>query len=78
MTTFMARTASGVDGEFLAGLAARVQAADPGRRLEVTNVMTGEILGDVPRCSPTDVLAAAGRALAVQSGWAATPVAEPA
>ena len=76
MTTFMARTAGGVDSEFLAGLAARVQAADPAARLEITNVMTGENLGDVPRCTAADVLAAAERARAVQQRWATTPIAD--
>src|SRR5690606_22398989 len=57
-------------------LTARVQAADPDSRIEVLNSMTGHPLGEVPRCSPEDVVAAAARARAVQPAWAARPVEE--
>ena len=57
-------------------LAGRVQAADPAAQLDITDVMTGEILGQVPRCSPADVAAAARRARAAQPAWAARSVAE--
>ncbi len=62
--------------QLLKTLADRVDAADPGRHREITNAMTGEPLGRVPHCTPADVAAAAGRARAVQSAWAARPTAE--
>lgn len=66
-----------IDAARLRTLAARVQAADPeGRRQDVTNAMTGQVLGQVPRCSPQDVAAAAWRARRVQQAWATRPVAE--
>lgn len=65
-----------VNATRLRSLAARVQAGDPERRLEVTNAMTGAGLGQVPRCSPADVAAAAKRARSVQKAWAARPVEE--
>ncbi|MCV7402572.1 succinate-semialdehyde dehydrogenase (NADP(+)) [Mycobacterium fragae] len=61
---------------FLKELASQVEAADAPSRLEVTNAMTGQPLGDVPRCTPDDVAAAAARARAVQPGWAARPIKE--
>ncbi|WP_278266230.1 succinic semialdehyde dehydrogenase [Nocardia sp. AG03] len=60
----------------LGELTARVRAADPDSRIEVLNSMTGHPLGEVPRCSPEDVVAAAARARAVQPAWAARPVEE--
>ena len=60
----------------LESLAQRVDAADPSRHREITNAMTGEPLGRVPHCSAADVAAAAGRARAVQTAWAARPIAE--
>jgi succinate-semialdehyde dehydrogenase/glutarate-semialdehyde dehydrogenase len=57
-------------------LTQRVQTADPASRLEITNAMTGELLGVVPRCSTEDVAAAAQRARAVQPAWASRPVQE--
>jgi succinate-semialdehyde dehydrogenase/glutarate-semialdehyde dehydrogenase len=72
-----ARPATNYDvGRLLETLANRVVAADPSRHREITNAMTGEPLGRVPHCSPADVVAAAARARAVQSGWAARPIAE--
>lgn len=65
-----------IDSARLKSLAARVQAADPGARQDVTNAMTGGILGDVPHCTPDDVHAAARRARAVQKGWAQRPIEE--
>lgn len=56
-------------------LASRVESAADSR-LEVTNAMTGQPLGDVPRCTTDDVAAAAERARAIQPGWAARPVKE--
>jgi succinate-semialdehyde dehydrogenase/glutarate-semialdehyde dehydrogenase len=57
-------------------LARRVQAADPSRRREITDAMTGRPLGHVPHCTADDVVAAAHRAREVQAQWAARPVAE--
>ena len=57
-------------------LASRVEVADGASRLEVTNAMTGQPLGDVPRCTPDNVVAAAQRARAIQPAWAARPVKE--
>jgi succinate-semialdehyde dehydrogenase / glutarate-semialdehyde dehydrogenase len=72
-----ARSASTHDiGRLLETLANRVDAADRSRHREITNAMTGEPLGRVPHCSADDVVAAAGRARAVQSAWAARPIAE--
>jgi succinate-semialdehyde dehydrogenase / glutarate-semialdehyde dehydrogenase len=76
MTTLAARSAGGVDSAFLKELASRVQAIDADSRLEVLNPMTGRPLGDVPRCTSADVVAAAQRARAVQPAWAARPVQE--
>jgi succinate-semialdehyde dehydrogenase/glutarate-semialdehyde dehydrogenase len=55
-------------------LASRVDAAEAGSRVEVTNAMTGRLLGDVPRCTSDDVAAAAQRARAIQPAWAARPI----
>lgn len=74
MTTFATRSAGRIDSAFLDGLAGRVQVADPESRLAITNAMTGAPLGDVPRCTGTDVAAAAARARAMQPQWAAQPV----
>jgi succinate-semialdehyde dehydrogenase/glutarate-semialdehyde dehydrogenase len=65
-----------IDGVRLRSLAARVRAADPDARQDVTNAMTGGVLGQVPHCSPDDVVAAAQRARSVQKAWAARPVEE--
>ncbi len=65
-----------IDSARLESLAARVQAADPGARQDVTNAMTGAILGQVPHCTPDDVRAAARRARDVQKAWAQRPVEE--
>ena len=75
MSTTTAITAR-VDARRLAALAARVRSADPDDRQDVTNAMTGEVLGQVPHCSPDDVVAAARRARRVQKAWAARPVQE--
>lgn len=58
----------------LDALTGRVQTADPNSRMLVTNAMTGQPLGAVPRCTAADVAAAARRARAVQPGWAARPI----
>jgi succinate-semialdehyde dehydrogenase/glutarate-semialdehyde dehydrogenase len=72
-----ARSATSHDiGRLLETLANRVDVADPSRHREITNAMTGEPLGRVPHCSAGDVVAAAARARAVQSAWAARPIAE--
>lgn len=65
-----------VDSARLTALAARVQPADSDDVQDVTNAMTGEVLGQVPHCSPDDVAAAAKRARRVQKAWAARPVEE--
>jgi succinate-semialdehyde dehydrogenase/glutarate-semialdehyde dehydrogenase len=62
--------------QLLKDLAGHVHVAEPGRQRDVTNAITGELLGHVPHCSPADVQAAAGRARAVQAEWTARPVAE--
>lgn len=41
--------------------------------ITVTNPVTGEPAGRVPRCTPADVIAAVGRARAAQPAWAAQP-----
>lgn len=76
MTTFATPPVAGTRSALLKDLAGRVQALDPGTRLDVLNSMTGQVLADVPRCTPADVAAAAARARAVQPTWAATPVEE--
>ena len=65
-----------IDQTRLRALARRVQAGDPEAQQEVTNAMTGTVLGLVPHCSPADVAAAAERARSVQQAWAARPVKE--
>ncbi|MGP5929919.1 succinic semialdehyde dehydrogenase [Corynebacterium glyciniphilum] len=79
----MSRTSSatfpGIDPasvEFLDRLAHRVQVADPDRILEITNAMTGEVMGTVPASTTEDVAAAATRARRLQRAWAARPVEE--
>jgi succinate-semialdehyde dehydrogenase / glutarate-semialdehyde dehydrogenase len=75
MTLSTAPITGGIDAAFLDDLASRVESAEDSR-LEILNSMTGRRLGDVPRCSAADVAAAAGRARAVQPGWAARPASE--
>ncbi|WP_156354396.1 succinic semialdehyde dehydrogenase [Gordonia sp. HS-NH1] len=65
-----------IDANRLDALTRRVPAADPEGVLEVTNAMTGGVLGAVPHCTPADVVAAAQRARGVQKAWAARPVDE--
>ncbi|MFO6454525.1 MULTISPECIES: succinic semialdehyde dehydrogenase [unclassified Aeromicrobium] len=65
-----------IDTARLDALAARVHAADPETRQEVTNAMTGSVLGLVPRCTPDDMAAAAALARSVQKAWASRPVEE--
>nr|WP_254849295.1 succinic semialdehyde dehydrogenase [Mycobacterium sp. GA-1841] len=72
----MTAIADNIDSARLQSLAARVRAADPDARQDVTNAMTGKVLGRVPRCSPDDVLDAARRARGVQKVWAQRPVEE--
>jgi succinate-semialdehyde dehydrogenase/glutarate-semialdehyde dehydrogenase len=76
MTTLQARDGNARLEPLLGDLAQRVQAADPSRRREVTDAMTGRPLGHVPHCTADDVVAAAHRAREVQAHWAARPVAE--
>lgn len=57
-------------------LAGRVDARDPGARLEVANAMTGRRLGAVPHCTTEDVADATQRAREVQVAWAARPIRE--
>lgn len=75
MTTSTAITPN-IDTARLRSLSARVQAADPNARQDVTNAMTGDVLGQVPHCSPDDVVAAAQRARSVQKSWAERPIEE--
>lgn len=65
-----------IDTARLRSLASRVQATCPDSWQDVTNAMTGAVLGRVPHCSPEDVVAAARRARGVQKVWAARPVEE--
>lgn len=65
-----------LDTDRLRRLAARVIVADPTSTQDVTNAMTGEVLGVVPRSTPADVVAAAARARGAQTVWAARPVAD--
>lgn len=76
MPTTSATITRTVDAARLRSLAARVQAADPEARQDVTNAMTGDVLGQVPHCTPDDVVAAAKRARRVQKAWSARPVQE--
>src|SRR6478735_1642063 len=76
MTTLQARDGNTRLEPLLGDLARRVQAADPSRRREITDAMTGRPLGHVPHCTADDVVAAARRAREVQAQWAARPVAE--
>lgn len=63
-----------IDTDRLQRLSNRVVVADPTSTQEVTNALTGEVLGTVPRSTPTDVAAAAARARAAQKSWARRPV----
>ncbi|MGW2169308.1 succinic semialdehyde dehydrogenase [Streptomyces sp. NPDC001705] len=65
-----------IDSRRLEALAHRVQVADPTSTQDVTNAMTGDVLGTVPHGTPEDVRAAARRARGVQRTWAARPVRE--
>ena len=65
------RSPSGVDGAALARLAGLV-AVGAGRRerIDVRTPFTGDVLGDIPHCIPSDVSAAILRARGVQRAWA--------
>ncbi|MFI7872314.1 succinic semialdehyde dehydrogenase [Streptomyces salinarius] len=65
-----------IDSRRLEALTRRVQVADPTSTQDVTNAMTGDVLGTVPHGTPEDVRAAAKRARGVQRTWAARPVRE--
>lgn len=65
-----------VTADRLRALSQRVVVADASSTTEVTNAMTGGVLGVVPRSSAADVVAAAQRARAVQQAWSERPVAE--
>lgn len=65
-----------IDQSRLDSLAQRVRAAQPERSAEVLEVMTGQPLGEVPRCTSEDVEAAAERARKVQFYWARRTVKE--
>ncbi|MFJ6248456.1 MULTISPECIES: succinic semialdehyde dehydrogenase [unclassified Streptomyces] len=65
-----------IDSPRLEDLARRVRVANPASTQDVTNAMTGEVLGTVPHGTPEDVAAAAVRARRVQKAWAARPVRE--
>lgn len=71
MTTTLSDNAALLDE-----LAGRVDAHNPDSRVEVTNAMTGQPLGSVPRCTSEDVTAAAERARAVQRDWAGRSIRE--
>ena len=58
----------------LEALARQVQTGNGAGVMTVTNEMTGDRLGEVPRCTPDDVAAAAQHARSVQPGWAALPI----
>jgi succinate-semialdehyde dehydrogenase / glutarate-semialdehyde dehydrogenase len=59
----------------LTRLAERAAAAGPRELMTVEMPATVTPLGQVPRCTPADVAAAAQAARAAQPGWARTPVA---
>jgi len=63
-----------IDTDRLRRLSDRVVVADPTSTQDVTNALTGEVLGAVPRSTAADVAAAAARARALQKAWAARPV----
>lgn len=63
-----------IDTDRLQRLSSRVVVADPASTQDVTNALTGERLGSVPRSTAGDVAAAASRARAAQKVWAARPV----
>ncbi len=63
-----------IDTDRLQRLTRRVLVADPDITQDVTNAMTGEVLGSVPRSTAADVVAAAARGRAVQKAWATRPV----
>ncbi len=65
-----------VTGRLLDRLAGHAITAGPREPLPIEMPATGKILGQVPRCTPDDVAAAAERARAVQPDWARTPAAE--
>ena len=65
-----------ITGALLGRLAARAATAGPRELVPVEMPATGAVLGQVPRCTPDDVAAAADTARRAQRGWARTPVAE--
>ncbi|GAA1620090.1 succinic semialdehyde dehydrogenase [Brevibacterium sanguinis] len=71
-----ARITPRITADRLAALSRRVRVADPDATQDVTNAMTGEVLGTVPHATPADVVAAAARARSVQKEWAARPIRE--
>ena len=60
----------------LAALARRVEVADPASTQDVTNAMTGEVLGTVPHGTEVDIVTAAERARRAQQAWAERPIKE--
>ncbi len=46
------------------------------RTMIITSPVTGEVVGQVPRCTPAEVIAAVARARAAQPAWAALPFRE--
>ena len=72
----MTAITANINTQTLQSLAAKVQAANSAARQDITNAMTGGVLGDVAHCSPEDVAAAACRARELQPGWARRRVEE--
>ncbi|RAF09572.1 succinic semialdehyde dehydrogenase, partial [Burkholderia multivorans] len=56
--------------------ARRVKVADPASTQDVTNAMTGEVLGTVPHGTEVDIVTAAERARRAQQAWAERPIKE--
>ncbi|OBK74882.1 succinic semialdehyde dehydrogenase [Mycobacterium sp. 1274761.0] len=76
MTTLQTPGSATRIAPLLKDLAQRVSAADASRHREITDAMTGRMLGKVPHCTAADVAAAARRAREVQARWAARPISE--
>jgi succinate-semialdehyde dehydrogenase / glutarate-semialdehyde dehydrogenase len=65
-----------ITGALLGRLAEHAATACPRELVPIEMPATGAVLGQVPRCTPDDVAAAADTARRAQPGWARTHVAE--
>ena len=57
-------------------LTALVASSGAAASVTATSPFTGQVITELPQCTPADVLAAADRARAAQAGWATTTFAE--